>query len=62
MKNALINKEGMILTNWCGNVECARTIKKETHGSLRIIKKETKGKCSYCNNEAKFKAYFSEAY
>ena len=59
----LLNNEGMVLANWCGNRQCSRNIKEKTRGSLRIVpNKKASGKCIYCTKKARHKAFFAEAY
>jgi len=57
------DKRGTIKAFWCGEVECAKTIKKETRNSLRVIQLvESEGKCVKCEKQAPHKAIFAEAY
>lgn len=61
----LSGRKGMILADWCGEKTCAKQVKNDTSGSLRIILKGVEHKdrkCVYCGNKSKFEAFFSEAY
>ena len=55
---------GMVKAPWCGVPDCARQVKKDTQGSLRLITalQEKGKKCINCEKEAKFEGIFAEAY
>ena len=58
-------KQGFILTNWCGNVECENKVKDELGLKSRCIPledSEPDGPCSICNKDAKCKIYFGKQY
>lgn len=57
-------KGGFIKSYWCGNVDCAKSIKKETKNSLRVVNpvKEENKKCVFCNKEAGYLGFFAPAY
>ncbi|MBR4270325.1 MAG: hypothetical protein IKQ31_01435 [Clostridia bacterium] len=64
----LANQEGFIKANWCGELECEKSIKEATTANSRNIPfEENKGKmkdctCIWCGKKAKVKAYFAKSY
>jgi prolyl-tRNA synthetase len=60
----IVKKGGFIKSYWCGNVDCAKLIKKETKNSLRVVNniKEKNKKCIFCNKEAEYLGFFAPAY
>ena len=67
LKEILMEKGGLVRTNWCGRVECAEEIKSKTNGGTirgTIFGKEEKptGKCVWCNKEAKYVVYVAKQY
>lgn len=63
-RDVLVSKRGFAESGWCGDVDCAKRIKDQTKGSLRLINPVGSGsaRCIGCSNKARFTGIFAEAY
>jgi hypothetical protein len=60
------NNQGIVASNWCGEVACADTIKEQASsnilGERHDVDEEPTGSCLVCGQEAKFRVYIASAY
>ncbi|MCY3413869.1 MAG: proline--tRNA ligase [Candidatus Heimdallarchaeota archaeon] len=66
LKEIMSNDIGVVRTNWCGSVTCAKSIKDEVsaevRGTLEGVEEIPHGNCIYCGSEGKFVVYIAAAY
>jgi prolyl-tRNA synthetase len=60
------NNQGIVASNWCGDVSCADTIKEQASsnilGERHDLDEEPTGPCLVCGQTAKFRIYIASAY
>lgn len=61
----MIERRGMIISNWCGDAKCEENIKEETGATIRCVpfeKIDRKGRCVLCGKDCSLRVYFARAY
>ncbi len=61
-KSLLKNRKGFVKALWCGVPDCARKIRVDTEGSLRVVVPHEQGICIGCGSKAKFSGVFGQSY
>ncbi|MCH8906563.1 MAG: proline--tRNA ligase [Candidatus Heimdallarchaeota archaeon] len=66
LKEIMRNNRGIVKSNWCEDVECAKKVKDETSSSIlgtrQGVIETPDGPCLVCGNEGKVVAYIASSY
>ncbi|MEM3670299.1 MAG: proline--tRNA ligase [Thermoprotei archaeon] len=64
-KGKLESKGGFLVGDWCGSIDCEKSIKNETGATVRVIPFDVQPigeKCFKCGMKATVRAYFARSY
>ncbi len=65
MYERISNNAGFSNAGWCGNAECEKRVKAESHATIRCIpfaQPDDPGKCVVCGDKAQHEVIFARAY